>query len=341
MAKLGGAGLERELAAAKPGFRAYLLFGPDSGLVQERAAVLVRRVVADPADPFNVALFAEKDVIDDPVALADELAARSLLGGRRVVRVREAGDRLGVALKDRLPTHDDDALLVVEAGELTARSALRKLFEDSPGAAAIGCYADEGAALARLIETTLAAAGLSAAPDAQALLQQMLGTDRRATRSELDKLVAYMAGGSGRVGVEDVLAVIADGGTQALDALAYAALAGNAGEALDQCRRLEAEGTTAVGIARGLARVVSRAMVAADRIGQGMSADDAIKSLRPPVFFRDEPKLRTVLRRHRLAGLRRIQDRLWEAEKQAKSTGYPDAVITAQLVLLIATGKSG
>ena len=339
MAKLSGAALDRELAAPMLGYRAYLLFGPDVGLAQERAAQLVQRVVADPTDPFNVAVLAERDVLADPVALSDELAARSLLGGRRVVRIREAGDQLGAALKDRLPSDDEDALLVVEAGELTTRSALRKLFEDSPHAVAIGCYADEGAALTRLIDGTLAAAGLSASPEARSLLQQMLGADRRATRSELDKLVAYMDG-EGRVIPDHVLAVIADGGTQALDRLAYATLTGEVGEALEQHRRLEGEGTTAVGVVRGLARVASRAMVAAHRIEQGMSEDEAIKSLRPPVFFRDEPRLRAVLRRHRLAGLRRIQEWLWQAEKQAKSTGFPDSVITAQLVLLIAGERS-
>jgi DNA polymerase III subunit delta len=339
MAKLTGAGLERELAANRPGFRAYLLYGPDVGLARERADLLTRRVVADPSDPFNVALYVEKDVLDDPVALADELAARSLLGGRRVVRVREAGDKLGAALKDRLPAHDDDALLVVEAGDLASRSALRKLFEESPGAAAIGCYPDEGPALSRLIDGTLAEAGLSATPDARSLLAQMLGADRRATRSELGKLVDYMGGGNGRVDVEDVLAVIADDGSQAVDALAYAALAGEAVEALDISRRLEAEGTAAVALLRSLARIVTRAMIAADRVGQGMPPDDAIKSLRPPVFFKDEGKFRAVLRRHRVASLRRIQDELWAAEKQAKSTGYPDSLIAAQLVLRIAAAR--
>jgi DNA polymerase III subunit delta len=338
MAKLTGAGLERELAADRPGFRAYLLYGPDVGLARERADLLTRRVVADPSDPFNVALYVEKDVLEDPVALADELAARSLLGGRRVVRVREAGDKLGGALKDRLPAHDDDALLVVEAGDLASRSALRKLFEESPGAAAIGCYPDEGPALARLIDGALAEAGLSASPDARSLLAQMLGADRRATRSELGKLVDYMGSG-GLVDVEDVLAVIADDGSQAVDALAYAALAGEAVEALDICRRLEAEGTAAVALLRSLARIVTRAMIAADRVGQGMPPDDAIKSLRPPVFFKDEGKFRAVLRRHRVASLRRIQDELWAAEKQAKSTGYPDSLIAAQLILRISAAR--
>ncbi|MGF1626168.1 MAG: DNA polymerase III subunit delta [Alphaproteobacteria bacterium] len=336
MAKLGGAGLDRELAASRCGFRAYLLYGPDVGLAQERAERLVRRVVDDPADPFNVGLFSEKDVLEDPVRLADELAAQSLLGGRRVVRVREAGDRLAPALAGRLPADDAAALLVVEAGELTARSALRKLFEDSEGAAAIACYADDAAALGKLIDTTLTAAGLTASSDARALLGAMLGADRRATRGELAKLVDYMGGPGTRVDVSDVEAVIADDGSQAVEALAYAALAGEVAQAVDLCRRLEAEGIAGVAMVRSVSRAVTRAMIVADRIARGTAPDDAIKVLRPPLFFKDAPRFRAVLRRHSVASLRRIQDQLWIAEKQAKSTGFPDTLVAAQLILRIA-----
>jgi DNA polymerase-3 subunit delta len=341
MAKLAGAAADRELAAAMPRYRAYLLYGPDTGLVQERAELLVRRVVADPSDPFNVSVYTERDVLEDPVRLADDLAARSLLGGRRVVRVREAGDQLAAKLKDgRLPVHDEDALLVVEAGDLPSRSSLRKLFEEAPDAAAIGCYPDEGAALDRLIDSTLGEAGLSLSRDARALLKAMLGADRLATRSELAKLRDYMANApGGHVDVDDVLAVVADEGTPAVDSLAYAALCGEVASALDQCRRLEAEGTSAVTLLRGLARIVSNAMAAADRVEQGMSPGEAVKSLRPPVFFRDQPKLEKVLARHRLSGLRRIQQAVWEAEKQAKSTGFPDMLVAAQLVLRIAVAR--
>ena len=339
MAKLAGAALDRELGAKTSGFRAYLLYGPDLGLVQERAAALAQRVVADLNDPFNVTVFSEKDILDDPVRVSDEFAAQSMLGGRRVVRIREAGDKLGKILADRLPTDDESALLVVEAGELTPRSSLRKLFESTEGAAAIGCYADEGAALVKVIDSSLAAAGLTVSSDARALLCGMLGADRRATRSELGKLVDYMGADAGHVEIDDVLAVIADDGSQAIDALAYAALAGDPAQALDQFSRLQAEGTATVALLRSLARIVGRAMTVADRAAQGMSHEDAIKSLRPPVFFKDQGRFRAVVRRHSLASLRRVQHLVWTTEKLVKSTGYPDDLIGGQLILRIAAGS--
>ena len=54
----------------------------------------------------------------DPARLADEAAALSMLGGRRVVRVRNAGNGLGKLFEAFLESPIGDALVVVEAGDL-------------------------------------------------------------------------------------------------------------------------------------------------------------------------------------------------------------------------------
>ena len=82
-----------------------LLYGPDAGLVRERADDLARSVCSDLHDPFRVAELSGPAVAADPARLADETAQMSLIGGRRVVRVREAGDRLAALFRGFL----DDA----------------------------------------------------------------------------------------------------------------------------------------------------------------------------------------------------------------------------------------
>jgi len=338
MAKLSAGDAARLLSARKPAHGAYLVYGPDVGLVRERADQLAALVVEDAGDPFRVAVLGERDVADDPARLSDELAARSLMGGRRVVRVRDAGDRLGTALDGRLPTDPGDALLVVEAGELTPRSALRRLFEGAAEAAAIACYADDARALAEVIDRSLRDAGLTASPDARALLAAMLGADRRATRSELAKLADYM-GATGRVEAEHVLAVIADDTAQAADALALAVLAGVPDEASRHWRRMLAAGLSEVALVRTVARQAQRALTAADMIARGKPADAALTALRPPVFYKDQDRFKAILRRHDVPSLKRIAGRLWDAERYAKSTGYPADVVVGQMLLAIAAAR--
>src|SRR6516164_5443397 len=140
-----------------PVIRAVLLYGPDEGLVRERAAAVARSVCPDLKDPFRVAELTASVLAADPARLADEAAQLSLTGGRRVVRVGGAGDALAKLFADFLKSSPGEAFVIVEAGELPARAALRRVFEDAPHAIAIGCYPDTPRDLAALVREMLAA----------------------------------------------------------------------------------------------------------------------------------------------------------------------------------------
>ena len=91
---------DRYAAAPPKGLAVALVYGPDAGLVQERAEKLLKSVVPDLTDPFNVADLSEPTLLADPARLADEAAAISMMGGRRVVRVRIAGEHRWAVVED-------------------------------------------------------------------------------------------------------------------------------------------------------------------------------------------------------------------------------------------------
>ncbi|MDP7122793.1 MAG: DNA polymerase III subunit delta, partial [Alphaproteobacteria bacterium] len=202
--------------------RAVLVYGPDGGLVRERVERLARTVLGDDlTDPFRcVTLYAET-LAGDPVRLADEAAALSLTGGRRVVFIREAGDSLASVFKAFFSDLVGDSLVIAEAGELPKRSSLRKAFEDCPEAAALPCYTDEGAGLASVIEETLCDQGVIASRETVVYLSNSLGSDRSITRTELVKLALYV-GDKGEVELDDAIACTADSSALSLDDVAYA-----------------------------------------------------------------------------------------------------------------------
>src|SRR5579862_793526 len=135
--------------AAKPpkDLVAALVFGPDTGLVRERAETLMKSVVDDLSDAFRVSDLDDSALSADPARLADEAAAISMMGGRRVVRVRGAGNNLTALMEGFLEDPPGDALVVLEGGDLSKGTGLRKLFEEDDKAAAIACYADNARGL--------------------------------------------------------------------------------------------------------------------------------------------------------------------------------------------------
>ncbi|WP_458094885.1 DNA polymerase III subunit delta [Roseomonas sp. WA12] len=307
--------------------RAALLFGEDAGLARERADAL-QDAVAPGNDPFRVAEL-PRDVAARPGALSGEAAALSLIGGRRVIRIRDATDALAPALRDVLDA-PGDTLIVVEAGELPARSKLRQLAEAHARAAAIACYRERGAELSSTIAAVLKDNGVTAEPAALAWLAGRLGDDRQTLRRELEKLALY-AGPGGRLAEEDVLACIGDGSALELDEALVAATAGDVAGADRALESAMSEGANPVQVIRSLLRHVQRLHLASVA---GMQA------LQPPVFFRSRPGFEKALRIWRAEALETVLAGLLETERQSKSGGtgrpMPDAALARVALLTLA-----
>lgn len=316
--------------------RAVLLYGPDSGLVRERGKALVSAIVGDPPDPFRFVEASVERLRDTPTLLADEAAALSFTPGRRVVRVAGfAGPAILTVTKAceaLLESSGREAFLVVEAGEIDGRSALRKLFESADDAGALACYHDEGDALETLIERTLAQLEVRAAPDALAWLVDHLGGDRGITRAELAKLALY-AGQGATVELADAQAMVGDSAELDIDDLVLAVADGDMKAFERIWTRLEAEGTNAVTILRAVQRYMQRLHLCAGLMADGMDAKTAMGRLRPPVFWKDLARFERQLRRWNVAKLGAALTRLLEAELQVKSGRVPQALVAQRCLL--------
>ena len=333
--KIAPARADRFLAAPPETLRACLFYGPDGGLVRERAAALGKRHVGDLSDPFRVSAVAPAALGDRPGLLADEAAQLSLTGETRLVRLEGATDAAADPCRILLENEHAAALAIVEAGELPPRSKLRKLFEDAPDAAAIACYADDEAAVSRLIRATFDEARISIAPDAVAFLAARLGADRKITRSELDKLTLYAAD-SRSITLEDAAASCGAQSGLTLDELCDAAAGGRPAVAIAGLDTLADEGVHAVAILRAAQRHFARLQLTAARIEGGAAPDAAVKALRPPVFFKRNGAFREALRLWSAAKAGEALERLVEAEAACKRTGSVPAALCAEALLGIA-----
>src|SRR5262245_41845538 len=109
--------------------RAVLIYGPDLGLIRERAMRIKRSILSENDDPFAYVELEESVVLDDPARLADELSAISLMGGKRLILVRDGGDRLTKIIEGAMGFFHENVFLIVMGDELPSRSSLRALFE--------------------------------------------------------------------------------------------------------------------------------------------------------------------------------------------------------------------
>jgi DNA polymerase III subunit delta len=222
---LRGRDIDAFLAKPDAGRPIVLLYGPDAGLVRERADALIASAIDDPDDPFSLVKLDGDELAAEPSRLVDEAMTVPLFGGRRAIRVR-AGSRNfagGVDTLAEMPVKD--CRVVIEAGDLRPESPLRKACERAKTAVAIGCYPDTERDLTKLIDDEMRTANLRIAPDARASLMSLLGGDRQASRNELRKLTLF-AHGQGEVTLDHVMAVVADASEMKLDPIVDGAFGG-------------------------------------------------------------------------------------------------------------------
>ena len=266
------------LAKPNPAQPVVLIYGPDAGLVRERADALIRASVDDINDPFSLARLEGDLLAGEPSRLVEEANTIPLFGGRRAVWIKAGARNFTPAVELLLGAAPKECRVVIEAGELRKNAPLRALIEKAKNAAAVPCYLDNDDAIARLIDSEMREAGLSIAPDARAALVPLLGGDRLASRSELTKLTMY-ARGKERVELTDVAAVVADASELALDALVDAAFGGRLADVEFHFSKARNAGTSPGAILFATSRHASGLHKARLAVDDGQGAADAVGAM--------------------------------------------------------------
>lgn len=334
--KLAGKAIERFLTRPDPAILAALLFGPESGLIRDRADHLLGHHSQIWRDPFAFTPFDGAALSKDPGGFTDAALTLPLGQKLRLLHVRDASDTLAGPLELILSQEPSAAIfLVVEAGELGPASPLRKLCESHPRAAAIGCYAEEGADLAQFLQNYAKDHQIRFSPEAVNYISVNLTGNRLLLKTELEKLCLYKQGEgpSSVIDLEDVEAALSDVAQSSSEMVAILAASGQLPPLMVALDRAFREGESSIGLLRAALRHFLRLHWLAGLCQSGMRGEEAIAKLRPPVFFRHRPLIERQLRVWAIPDLDRALKQIQETEISCKHTGMPAEFLCRQLFL--------
>lgn len=302
-----------------PALAGALLFGPDDGLIAERRRELVAAVLGGDDTDMRLSRIAAADARKDAALVADELRAQGFFPGRRVVVIEDGTDGHGKPLAMALDgVTEADAFLVVTAGTLTARSALRKLFETDGRLAAVQMFAD--APDPRDIEARLRDAGATASPSREALEALVaLGVDmdHGSFGQLLAKIALFTAGQDAEISVDQVLAMAPQGLDAEVDRLVHAVADGRPGEIGGLMRRLGASGAGPTTLLIAMARHFRQLLLAASAPG---GAEAGIALIKPPLWGPRRSAVSGQLRRWRPDRLEQANRLLFETDGKIRSS---------------------
>ncbi|WP_297322507.1 DNA polymerase III subunit delta [uncultured Bartonella sp.] len=315
-----------------------LVYGPDRGLVAERAAKFAKLTGIKLDDPFSNIRLDAGDLERDPIRLVDETGTVSLFGGKRLIWVRNAanGKNLANAVKQLAKTRLENVYLLIEAGDLKKGTALRTAIETAPSAIALPCYADDGRALDGLIDQVLGEYQLAISLDARKWLKDSLGGDRLVSRSELDKLCLY-AMGRKEVTLDDVKNAVSDVSGLTYDEIIDAVLVGDLVGFNNRFDRQVATGSALFLIISAAQRQFQQLQLLRQQVEvEGKTLSSVIASARPPIFFRRQKIIELAISRWTLNRIAQAMQRLQKTVLESRQNALLAEPIIRQALLALA-----
>jgi DNA polymerase-3 subunit delta len=265
-------------------YHAYLIYGPDQGLITERALKLSKALAKKAGETAEEISLLNEDLATSPERLTIDLKTISMFGERRILRVSAGKDLSLPALESLLKETPLEGDLIIEAGDLKKTHRLRKLFEGDKSLAAIPCYMDSAADLKDLVREVLGFNNLTIDSESESYLISRLGADHALSRGEVEKLALY-AHGKTQVTIKEIDEILGDMSDITIDDIITNTLLGRPAKALNELRRATAAGLNTAPIFLSLLRQLHQLHKGALSVAAGNSIHAVTKAQRPPLYF--------------------------------------------------------
>lgn len=317
--------------------RLYLVYGPDRGLVSERASQIAAKTGVALDDPFSLIKLDASDLQQSPGRLLDEVNTIGLFGGEKLVWIRASGTEKTLvdsfsALAQQPP---DGSYVIIEAGDLKKGTGVRKIGETARSVVAIACYSDDARALNGLIDHELGQEGLRITPAARQRLNEALGGDRIASRNEIRKLALYCRG-LAMIEEEHVSEIVGDASAISVDDAIDAVLKGDVDGLQHAIRKITASKTAIFLVLQAcLKQFQLLDLMRAEMDDRRQQPSQVIATLGRHLHFRRKPLVEAALKTWTLPAIGRELGRLQTAIYQSRTRQSLEDSIAMQTLLAI------
>ena len=323
------------LQSAARNYRIFVIYGPDRGLVSERAAQVAGKTNVDLSDAFCLIKLDVGDLQNDAGRLLDEVNAIGLFGGEKLVWIRGAANEKALidSLQIIADNPPDASFVIIEAGDLKKGSGLRKVAEAARTIATIPCYADDVRALNGLIDTELASENLRITASARQALLELLGGDRIASRNEIRKLALYCRG-QGTIEEGNVVDIIGDASAVSTDDAIDAILKGDAETFLHAIQKIASSKTPMFLVLQGcLKQFQLLDTMRAEMDERKLAPAQVMQTLGRHLHFRRKPIIEQALKTWTAPAIAREMNRLQSAILQTRQRASLEDTIATQTLL--------
>ena len=274
-----------------------LLYGPEPTITRFRFEVIAKKIVNDLADPFLVSQLSSEKIKEDKAILIDEFYSIAMLGGRRLIMIKDCDantvQALKILLSDPQYGRKSENFILIQGGDMDKSSALRKLVEESQFLMAIPCYEEDATSLRKSVSELFVENDIIVEGEIINLIVKNFGKDRNLIVNEVSKIKNYL-GDEKKLSLEIFKKITSSNQDENLQDFAVQFASKNYEWCFLRAEKAFEGGNESILLVRNLINYFSKLYNAKVSIeNSGKSIDDAVKSAQ--IFYKIEADFRRNL----------------------------------------------
>ncbi len=297
-----------------------LLYGPDDGMISELCSKLSS----------TLSMKISKHEYTSSAALFSVLNNYSFFSTKELIKIEVKStelDKEAIEIAGKQNVHFP--IFIVK--DLKSSGRTRKFFEEDKGLAVIACYQDDEKSVKQIISSKVIINNKHIEADAIEFLAHKLHGDRMLINNELEKLFCFI-GGETRITIDHCRSIISDSVESEPDLLCIYFASKKPKGYLFELNNLLENSISVIWVIRALARYYINILTVKLYEADGIYIDDAMKKLKPPIFFKYVASFRDIANNTSIKEVSKILTLLAEAEIEAK-TGTDHGIIMDNLFM--------
>ena len=311
-----------------------LIYGPNEGLIRDDilkiAEAFKQKKEIDEITINGKLVDENQNVVDE------EIRSFSLFSEQKIIHLENIKDK-HLQFFENTNFKSNKVLVIIKSENLNKNSKIRNFFEKHKEYAAIPCYEDDVRSTMNLISQFQSDHKIRFNSDIKNYLIQNLSTDRLISKNELEKILLVISHKENeQIKFEDIQAILNDSSSNSLNIINEYVMYGKVNQVSKNLYRIFDEGTNAVAIIRSLLNYLVRLHKTQIEIKKTGNFDEAIKQLKPAVFWKDKDNFRNHCSKWPTKEILRYIKRLLEAEYMCKTQSSLNNEICEKYVLSVA-----
>lgn len=262
-----------------------LIYGPNEGLVRDNFLKLKEIFNQNNAEEIS---FTGKLINDQPEALIDEIQTVSMFNDQKIIIIEQPIDKNIELFEEAFTALPDHTLIIILASNLTKTSKIRKFFENSEQYFSCANYEDDFRSNSQQIQNLEKSINKTLNRDIKNYLNQNLSSDRMISKNEIEKIILLYTENDQIPELENIKLIFNDNPDLGLNKISQLAFSGQPKKVSINLNKIFAEGVSPVAIIRVMLNYVLRIQTTQIALKKTNDFDSAIKSLKPPVFWKDK-----------------------------------------------------